>query len=133
MRLTTDQIQIIRSTALQLLGDRVRVTLFGSRVNDALKGGDVDLMLEVPEAIDEPARVSARIASRVSRAMNGRRVDVVLKAPNLMHQRPKQVFHQVRALDNHRRNHRQQPLYEWEHQFYSESHNQLPHQLLNAE
>ena len=86
MRLTTDQIQIIRSTALQLLGDRVRVTLFGSRVNDALKGGDVDLMLEVPEAIDEPARVSARIASRVSRAMNGRRVDVVLKAPNLMHQ-----------------------------------------------
>ena len=84
MRLTQSQIDMIRSTAHQLLGDRVRVTLFGSRVNDALKGGDVDLMVEVPEAVAEPALLSAWIASRVSRAMHGRKVDVVLKAPNLL-------------------------------------------------
>lgn len=83
MRLTSTQIDLIRSTARQLLGDRVRVTLFGSRVNDALKGGDVDLLVEMPEAIAEPAVISARMASRLSRAMAGRKVDVVLKAPNL--------------------------------------------------
>lgn len=84
MRLTTAQIDMIRSTARQLLGEHVRVTLFGSRVRDDLKGGDVDLMLEAAEVVAEPALVSARMASRVSRAMDGRKVDVILKAPNLL-------------------------------------------------
>ena len=93
MRLTTGQVELIRSTARLLLGDRVRVTLFGSRVDDAKKGGDVDLLVETPEAIDEPALLSARIASRVSRAMSGRKVDVVLKAPNLL----AQPIHEIAA------------------------------------
>ena len=91
MRLTPSQVENIRSTAQQLLGVHARVTLFGSRVDDQRKGGDVDLMVEVPDAIDEPALLSARLASRVSRAMQGRKVDVVLKAPNLM----LQPFHQI--------------------------------------
>ncbi len=91
MRLTASQIEIICTTARQLLGSGAQVTLFGSRVDDDAKGGDVDLMVEVPEAITEPAVLSARIASRVSRAMNGRKVDVVLKAPNLM----LQPIHQI--------------------------------------
>ena len=93
MRLTTTQIEFIRSTAQQLLGERVRVTLFGSRVDDAKKGGDVDLLVETPEAIAEPALLSARIASRVSRAMYGRKVDVILKAPNLL----AQPIHEIAA------------------------------------
>ena len=64
----------------------MQVTLFGSRVHDGRKGGDVDLMLELPQAIAEPALMSARVASRVSRAMQGRKVDVLLKAPNLLEQ-----------------------------------------------
>jgi len=84
MRLTAAQIEMIRHTTVGVFGERARVTLFGSRVNDAAKGGDVDLMIEVPSSVSEPALLSARVASRVSRAMNGRKVDVVLKAPNLM-------------------------------------------------
>lgn len=84
MRLNLAQIAMIRDTTFRVFGERARVTLFGSRVNDAAKGGDVDLMIEVPNAVLEPALLSARVASRVSRAMNGRKVDVVLKAPNLM-------------------------------------------------
>lgn len=95
MRLSQQQIEIIRSTAHQLLGARARVTLFGSRVDDQRKGGDVDLMVEVSEAIDEPALVSARLASRVSRAMDGRKVDVLLKAPNLMQQPIHQIAQQT--------------------------------------
>ena len=86
MRLTQDQIQIIKRTAQNVLGGSARVILFGSRVDDAAKGGDVDLLIEVPQALEEPALMSARIASRVSRAMQGRRVDVLLKAPNLSEQ-----------------------------------------------
>jgi uncharacterized protein len=41
-------------------------------------------MLELDEAVDEPAQLSARLAALVSRAMYGRRVDVLVKAPNLL-------------------------------------------------
>ncbi len=86
MRLTTSQVEMIRSTAHLLLGGHARVILFGSRVHDDARGGDVDLLVETPEAIEKPAVMSARMASRISRAMNGRKVDVVLKAPNLLAQ-----------------------------------------------
>lgn len=86
MRLTPAQINAIKSTAQTVLGDGARVTLFGSRVDDSAKGGDVDLMIEVNQVLLEPALDSARIASRVSRAMHGRNVDVLLKAPNLLEQ-----------------------------------------------
>ncbi len=46
MRLTAAQIDTIKSTAQAVLGQGVQVTLFGSRVDDAQKGGDVDLYVE---------------------------------------------------------------------------------------
>ena len=86
MRLTPAQIDTIKSTAQAVLGAGAQVTLFGSRVDDDKKGGDVDLMVEVDQAVAEPALMAARMASRVSRAMHGRKVDVLLKAPNLLEQ-----------------------------------------------
>lgn len=46
MRLTPAQIDTIKSTAQAVLGEGVQVTLFGSRVHDEQKGGDVDLYVE---------------------------------------------------------------------------------------
>jgi len=86
MRLTPAQIDTIKSAAQAVLGEGAQVTLFGSRVHDEQKGGDVDLLVEVSQAIADPAVLAARLSSRVSRSMHGRRVDVVLKAPNLMEQ-----------------------------------------------
>lgn len=59
--------------------------MFGSRVHDDARGGDVDLMLELDDPVDEPAQLAARMAARVSRNMHGRQVDVLIKAPNLAH------------------------------------------------
>ena len=84
MRLTPAQIDTIKSTAQDVLGQGVQVTLIGSREHDDQKGGDVDLMVEVLQAVQEPALMAARLASRVSRSMHGRKVDVLLKAPNLL-------------------------------------------------
>ncbi|MDD5030044.1 MAG: nucleotidyltransferase domain-containing protein [Rhodoferax sp.] len=83
MRITPEQIVAIRTSATHLAGDAARVWLFGSRVRDDARGGDVDLMLELDEAVAEPAQLSARLAALVSRAMYGRKVDVLIKAPNL--------------------------------------------------
>jgi predicted nucleotidyltransferase len=93
MRLSPEHIQNIKSTAQAVLGEGVRVVLFGSRVDDHAKGGDVDLLIEVQQPLAEPALISARIASRISRAMHGRKVDVLIKAPNLQ----EQAIHQIAA------------------------------------
>lgn len=85
MRLSPAQITAIRQSAAQLAGDTARVWLFGSRVRDDARGGDVDLLLELDSPVAEPAQLAARLAAQVSRAMYGRKVDVLIKAPNLRH------------------------------------------------
>ena len=84
MRLTDDQIQIIRRLARQLAGNQSRVRVFGSRLDDTARGGDLDLMLELPGPVDNPALMAAQMSAQVSRTMHGRKVDVLLCAPNLM-------------------------------------------------
>jgi len=84
MRLTDHQIQVIRQLARQVAGDQSCVRVFGSRLDDTAHGGDIDLMLELPESVDNPALMAAQMSALVSRAMHGRKVDVLLSAPNLM-------------------------------------------------
>ena len=84
MRLTADQAHAIQQLALQIAGDRARVRVFGSRLDDTARGGDVDLMLELPDAVANPALVAAQFSAKVTRLMHGRKVDVLLSAPNLL-------------------------------------------------
>jgi len=49
MRLTPAQIDTIKSKTQALLGEGAQVTLFGSRVDDQAKGGDVDLYVETAQ------------------------------------------------------------------------------------
>jgi hypothetical protein len=86
MRLTPEQIAFIKSAATDLAGPEACVRLFGSRLDDNARGGDVDLLLEVPNPVEHPALLAARLAARVSRGMGGRKVDVLLSAPNLQPQ-----------------------------------------------
>ena len=84
MRLTEHQIRLICQLAQQVAGSQSRVRVFGSRLDDSARGGDIDLLLELPEPVDNPALMVAQLCARVSRAMHGRKVDVLLSAPNLM-------------------------------------------------
>ena len=84
MRITPIQREAIRKITAEVLGEDAVVTLFGSRVDDSKRGGDLDLLVELPHEIDNPAWLAARLSARISRLMAGRRVDVLLAAPNLM-------------------------------------------------
>lgn len=84
MRLTDHQARSIRQLALEVAGTHARVRVFGSRLEDTARGGDVDLMLELPEPVANPALLAAQFSAKVTRLMHGRRVDVLLTAPNLM-------------------------------------------------
>jgi len=67
---------MILHAAQTVFRDFARVTLLGSRANDQAKGGDIDLMVEVPNIVDESALLGARVASQESRATERRRVAI---------------------------------------------------------
>ena len=52
MRLTPSQVKTICTTAQQTLGTGARVSLFGSRLDDDRRGGDVDLLVEAQQEPD---------------------------------------------------------------------------------
>ncbi len=83
MRLTTQQIQAIRALALQVAGENARIRIYGSRINDAARGGDLDLMIELDDPVANPALLAAQISAKVTRTLHGRKVDVLISAPNL--------------------------------------------------
>ena len=53
MRLSIEQIQAIRYAASTTFGDDTQVWLFGSRVDDAKKGGDIDLLALLEKLLGE--------------------------------------------------------------------------------
>lgn len=49
MRLTPEEVAAIKAAASNSFGDEAIVRLFGSRVDDTLEGGDIDLHVEVSD------------------------------------------------------------------------------------
>lgn len=83
MRLNETQQMAIHSAVKSLFGANARVRLFGSRLDDDAKGGDIDLLVEVDGPVTAPAELSARLSVKIMRLLHGRKVDVILMAPNL--------------------------------------------------
>ncbi len=83
MRLSIAQQSAIHRVVTELLGETARVKLFGSRLDDTAKGGDIDLLVEGDIPFDAPAELAAKLSVKIMRACNGRKVDVVIMAPNL--------------------------------------------------
>ncbi|ATE62452.1 DNA polymerase III subunit beta [Thauera sinica] len=76
----------MRALVAELAPAGSSVRLFGSRLDDEARGGDVDLLVDVPLPVERPAVLGAMIAARAMRVFAGRKVDVVLRAPNLAEQ-----------------------------------------------
>ncbi|WP_341939636.1 nucleotidyltransferase domain-containing protein [Marinimicrobium sp. C2-29] len=83
MRLTDQDRVTVKRLVEELFGSEASVVVFGSRVDDAARGGDLDLLITTSKEVPHPAVSAAKLSSRVSRAMNGREVDVLIKSPSL--------------------------------------------------
>ena len=83
MRITRNQQTAIRVACAELFGDTAEVWLFGSRLDDNKRGGDIDILLDIPESVGNPALLAAQFSVKVTRLMHGRHVDVLICAPNL--------------------------------------------------
>ena len=91
MRLSAEQADVIRQTVEAYFAAPVTVRLFGSRLDDEARGGDIDLLVETSSVVDRPAFSAADLAARLERRLDGRRVDVVLVTPST----PEQPIHRL--------------------------------------
>ena len=86
MRLAPEHAAAIREVVRETLGPDVRVRLFGSRVDDAARGGDIDLLVEVGYALENRAATASRLAALCQMRLGDQRIDVVLVDPSTVPQ-----------------------------------------------
>ncbi|MDA3898323.1 MAG: nucleotidyltransferase domain-containing protein [Desulfobacteraceae bacterium] len=82
---------IIKKVAQEIFGPEVRIFLFGSRVNDSLKGGDIDLYIETEKHALLQDKIS--LLSLLKLTLGDQKIDVVVNAPNKNDQK---IFHIAR-------------------------------------
>lgn len=82
MRLSPEQVAAIRESAQEAFGDGTAVWLFGSRVDDCRRGGDVDLLVR-PPGYDAHERLvrKLRFLAHLEQRLGERKVDVVIETP----------------------------------------------------
>jgi predicted nucleotidyltransferase len=81
MRLSPQARRTIRDTVTDLLGPGASVRLFGSRVDETTRGGDIDLLVEVDHVLENRPAAARRLAARLQMALGDQRIDVVLIDP----------------------------------------------------
>ena len=80
MRLTDHEVASIKAAAREAFGEAAVVRLFGSRVDDGLRGGDIDLHVELPEdATDAISFAETPFRRMLWRALDMSEIDVVIK------------------------------------------------------
>lgn len=75
MRLTTFEIEAIKQSAQTVFGTEVKVRLFGSRVDDAKKGGDIDLYIQTPSSNDFAHKIKFLLT--LEQKIGEQKIDVV--------------------------------------------------------
>ncbi len=86
MRLSSETQKIIRETAHEIFGEHATVLLFGSRVDDAVRGGDIDLLVQVDKANPENQQKALRLVARLQIRLGDQPIDVLVIDPETVQQ-----------------------------------------------
>jgi uncharacterized protein len=81
MRLEQFEVDAIKATSRRFFGEQCTVRLFGSRVDDNRKGGDIDLHIvsETPTYAAMETEISFEVA--LQDAIGEQKIDVVVQSP----------------------------------------------------
>lgn len=81
LRLLEEDIKIIKDTATEVFGYKIKVYIFGSRTDLKRKGGDIDIFIETEEEAS-PKQELEFLAKLELRGIE-RKVDLLLKSKNI--------------------------------------------------
>jgi len=87
MRLTDFEKNTIKKTAQDIFGPDARIFLFGSRVKDHEKGGDIDLYIETDKHSCLQDKIS--FLSNLKFKLGDQKIDAIINSPN---QHEKNIF-----------------------------------------
>ena len=82
MRLTEEERQALRDAAARWFGPAAQMRVFGSRLDDTRRGGDIDLLVET--TLQDPATIvdaHLRFLAEVYTRLGERKVDVLIDYP----------------------------------------------------
>ena len=89
MRLSEQQCTIIRTAAAENFGATAQVWLFGSRVDDAARGGDIDLYIEAAtDNADEIIEAKLGFLVALYKKLGEQKIDVVIRRPGFKENLP---------------------------------------------
>lgn len=76
MRLQPKEIQSILQVARQIYGEKVKVYLFGSRLDDTKRGGDIDLLVR-SEGIKKGVLARIRMIAQLKYLLGDQKIDII--------------------------------------------------------
>ena len=86
MRLTADQHSTIRSAVAETFGGAASVWLFGSRVDDNKRGGDIDLLIETSQTnVSEIVKAELALLTKLKMKLGEQQIDVLVDYPTRQH------------------------------------------------
>ena len=81
MRLTPETRRVIKEVVLEVFGPNAAVRLFGSRTDDAARGGDIDLLVECSAPVTDKLGKSLALTARLQLRLGDQRIDVIVADP----------------------------------------------------
>lgn len=81
MRLSLYQRDVIRRATSEIASPSAKAFLFGSRVHPDLRGGDIDLLIELPQPHDDCFTLGIRIGARIERQLGTQKLDILVADP----------------------------------------------------
>lgn len=84
MRLSENQRAIICEEFEQIFGEDATLRLFGSRLDDNIRGGDIDLHIDAEGSPSQLLKKELALYARLQRRLGERRIDIIVhnkKAP----------------------------------------------------
>lgn len=79
MRLTANEADLIRTAVTRAFGPEGEVWLFGSRVDDEARGGDIDLYIEAAGPPAELLDRELRLYAELQTLLGDQRIDIVTR------------------------------------------------------
>ena len=81
MRLSEHQREVIRRTTAEVAGPSARVLLFGSRTRPELRGGDIDLLIELAQPSPDRWALGTKLGARIERQLGLQKIDILVADP----------------------------------------------------
>ena len=81
MRLTNEQRAIVKEVGHEVFGERVQLALFGSRLDDTLKGGDIDILVKSDDPLPDKVRKMLTMSARLQLRLGDQPIDILVYDP----------------------------------------------------